>query len=82
MKGLITNDWDRDNLNFLLNTKGDDFADWYAQSDEDDKVYAQELMNAYSRELKLRSELLEVEAKLELTGYGDALRVIDRVSKS
>jgi hypothetical protein len=82
MKGLITNDWDRDNLNFLLNTKGDDFADWYDQSDEDDKVYAQELMDAYSRELKLRSELIEVEAKLELAGYGDALRVIDRVSKS
>lgn len=82
MKGLITNDWDRDNLNFLLNTKGDDFADWYEQSDEDDKVYARELMDAYSKELKLRSELLEVEAKLELKGYGDALRVIDRVSKS
>jgi len=64
-KGLITNDWDRENLEFLLNTKGEDFAEFWEQSDEDDKVYAQELLDAYSRELKLRAELLEVEAKLD-----------------
>ena len=64
MRGLITNDWDRDNLNFLLNTKGEDFADFWAQSDEDDKIYAQELLDAYSRELKLRAEELEIEASL------------------
>ena len=67
MKGLITNEWDRDNLNFLLNVKGDEFAAWYAQSDEDDKAYAQELMDAYSRELKLRAEELEIEARLDNT---------------
>jgi hypothetical protein len=64
-KGLITNDWDRENLEFLLNTKGEDFAEFWEQSDEDDKVYATELLDAYSRELKLRAELLEVEAKLD-----------------
>jgi hypothetical protein len=69
MKGLITNDWDRDNLNFLLNTKGDDFKAWFAQSDEDDKMYAQELMDAYSRELKLRSEELQIESSLVNTNY-------------
>lgn len=76
MKGLITNDWDRDNLNFLLNTRGDDFQAWYAQSDEDDKIYAQELMDAYSRELKLRAEALEIEAMMDLKGTPDASRVI------
>ena len=76
MKGLITNQWDRDNLEFLLNTKGDDFKAWHAQSDEDDKVYARELMDAYSRELKLRSELLEIEALIDLKGTPDASRVI------
>jgi len=65
MKGLIANDWDRDNLNFLLNTKGDDFTAFWEQSDEDDKIYAQQLLDAYSRELKLRAELLEVEARVE-----------------
>jgi len=67
MKGLITNEWDRDNLNFLLNTKGDEFKAWHAQADSDDLAYAQELMDAYSRELKLRAEELEIEARLDNT---------------
>jgi len=65
IKGFINNDWDRENLNFLLNTKGDDFTEFWAQSDEDDKKYAQELMDAYARELQLKSELLEIESKLD-----------------
>jgi hypothetical protein len=81
MKGLITNDWDRDNLNFLLNTKGDDFAAWYAQSDEDDKAYAQELMDAYSRELKLRAEALEIEARLDNTLEADRVIAKFRLTK-
>ena len=76
MKGLITNEWDRDNLEFLLNTKGDEFKAWFAQSDEDDKAYAQELMDAYSRELKLRAEELEIEATLALGNNHEADQVI------
>lgn len=64
MIGLINNEWDRDNLNFLLNTKGEDFEAWWEQSDEDDRVYAQELLDAYSRELQLRSQELDIEASL------------------
>jgi len=79
MKGLITNEWDRDNLEFLLNTKGDAFKAWFAQADEDDKAYAQELMDAYSRELKLRAEELEIEARLDNTQ--EALMVIDKIRK-
>jgi len=78
MKGLITNQWDRDNLNFLLNTKGADFKAWHDQSDEDDKAYARELMDAYSRELQLRSELLEIEAELQLKGTHEADQVIGK----
>ena len=81
MRGLITNEWDRDNLNFLLNVKGDDFADWYAQSDEDDKAYAQELMDAYSRELKLRAEALEIEARLDNTLEANAVIQKFRLTK-
>ena len=67
MRGYITSEWDRDNLNFLLNTKGDDFTAFWEQSDEDDKVYARELLDAYSRELKLRAQELEIEASLDNT---------------
>jgi hypothetical protein len=65
MKGYITNEWDRDNLQFLLNTNSEVLSHWYDQSDEDDKVYAQELLDAYARELKLRAQELLVEAKIE-----------------
>ena len=64
-KGFITSDWDRDNLEFLLNTKGDDFTAFWEQSDGDDRVYAQQLLDAYSRELKLKAEMLEIESKLD-----------------
>ena len=81
MKGLITNDWDRDNLEFLLNTKGDEFKAWFEQSDEDDKAYAQELMDAYSRELQLRTQELEIEGQLALRGYNEAKAVLDKFLK-
>ena len=75
---LITNQWDRDNLEFLLNTKGDDFHAWHAQADEDDLAYAQELMDAYSLELKIRAEELRVEAELALSNNQEANMVIKR----
>ena len=75
---LINNDWDRDNLNFLLNTKGDDFSAWHAQADEDDLAYAQELMDAYSLELKIRSEELRVEGELALSNNQEANKVIQQ----
>ena len=74
--GLITNDWDRDNLNFLLNTKGDDFQAFWDQADEDDRVYAQELLDAYSLELKVLARELEIEARMELVGTQEANVVI------
>lgn len=82
IKGLITNEWDRDNLEFLLNTKGDDFKAWHAQADADDLVYAQELMDAYSRELLLRSQELEIEAKLSLCGNNEAKSLLDKIAKA
>ena len=85
MKGLITNDWDRDNLEFLLNTKGDEFKAWHAQASEDDLAYAQELMDAYSRELKFKAEELRIESELMLQEYNgnypEAKRVIDALMK-
>ena len=75
---LINNQWDRDNLNFLLNTKGEDFQAFWDQADEDDRVYAQELMDAFSLELKIRSEELRVEAELALSNNQEANMVIQR----
>jgi hypothetical protein len=81
MRGLITNEWDRDNLEFLLNTKGDEFKAWHAQADADDLAYAQELMDAYSLELKIRSEELRIEGELALYNNQEAIMVIDKIRK-
>jgi len=82
MKGFINNEWDRDNLEFLLNTKGDEFKAWFEQSDEDDKIYAQELMDAYARELKLKAEELRVECELTmLQEYNTAKNLLDVIAK-
>jgi hypothetical protein len=75
---LITNEWDRDNLEFLLNTKGEDFTAFWAQADEDDKAYAQELLDAYSLELKIRAEELRIEGELALSNNQEANQVIDK----
>ena len=82
MKGLITNDWDRDNLNFLLNASPDVMAEWNAQADADDLAYARELLDAYAEEMRLEAKDLLVESKMALMfDYPDAKRVIDSIAK-
>jgi len=76
---LITNEWDRDNLMFLLTSDDDVLQDWHNQADADDLVYAQELFDSYAEELRLRSELILVEDKMEKTGFSDALEIIKKV---
>ena len=82
MKGLITNDWDRDNLNFLLNASPEAMADWEAWADEDDHEYAQELLDAYAEELRLEAKDLMIEARMSLMfEYPDAKAVIDSIAR-
>jgi len=78
IKGFINNDWDRDNLEFLLNTRGDDFHDFWKQSDEEDRIYAQELLDAYSRELQFQARELELESKLEMDKMQEAKEVLKK----
>lgn len=54
------NDWDKDNLYFLLTTSSEVFEDWLSQADEDDIAYAIELLQQAKTELILeRTELLD-----------------------
>lgn len=53
------NKHDRDNLKFLLTASKETLQDWYSKMDEDDLCYAMELLDAYSKELDVRSALLE-----------------------
>jgi hypothetical protein len=54
------NDWDKDNLHFLLTVSSEVFEDWLAQADEDDIEYAMELIQQAKSELILQKmEILD-----------------------
>ena len=74
------NDHDRNNLNFLLNIDGETFEDWYAQTDEDDRVYAQELLALAAEELRDQARDLRIEAELSvMNSFEQAEAVIGKV---
>lgn len=70
------NDWDRDNLNFLLNASKETLEEWHFYADEDDYRYALELLNEARNELALRElELIDSEAVEDVS---DAQAVLAR----
>ena len=76
------NEYDRDNLEFLLSIDGKTFKDWYAKMSPEDHEYAMELIEKYSKELKERSDALVVEALLIQSSddlYPEANAVIQRI---
>jgi hypothetical protein len=82
IKGLITNDWDRDNLNFLLNSPPEVLKEWEAAMEPDDLAYAQELLDAYAEELRVEATFLKTEAELSLLcEYNTAKTLLDAIAK-
>ena len=74
------NDWDRNNLNFLLNADDRVIKEWTAQVPQDDIDYAHELLALYSQELRERSLALRIEAELgAMSNYHEASMVIDTI---
>ena len=76
------NDWDRNNLNFLLNADDSVIKEWTAQVPQDDIDYAHELLALYSQELREQAIALKIEAEMSLSdNYHEAYMVIDRIRK-
>jgi hypothetical protein len=76
------NDWDRNNLNFLLNADDRIIKEWTAQVPQDDIDYAHELLALYSQELREQAIALKIEAEMSLSdNYHEANMVIDRIRK-
>lgn len=71
------NDWDRNNLNFILNSMDDAFEKWMMEASTDDLAYAMELVARHRRELS------EIEDKLteEITDFTEARQIINRVKE-
>ena len=55
------NDWDKNNLEFLLSLKTEeDWDDWFNATDEDDHVYAMELLKRAQSEVTVKAmEIVE-----------------------
>jgi len=82
MKGLITNERDRENLKFLMACDQETLQDWFQHTGTDDLDYAWELLAAYSRELDLAAEELRVEAELEqLASYPTVEQIIRNIAQ-
>lgn len=65
MKGFITSEHDRKNLEFLMACDQETLEDWFRHTGTNDLDYAWELLSAYSKELDVLAEELRVEAELE-----------------
>jgi hypothetical protein len=67
------NDWDRNNLNFLLTASQETLEDWHNYADEDDYRYALELLEAARMELTLKELLIIDDVAVEDTSEAQAV---------
>jgi hypothetical protein len=73
------NNWDRDNLMFILGADEAEFEAWLSQTTREDVVYALELFARHRNELAVAEmELLESTEELDCT---EALSFINRVKE-
>lgn len=66
-------DYDKENLIFLLNASPEIIKDWYEHIDADDREYASELLAAYSEELRIKDILL---SDIEILNTAPAINVL------
>jgi hypothetical protein len=70
------NNWDRDNLNFLMNASKETLEEWHHYADADDYKYALELLQAARTELAMTElALVDDEAVEDMT---EACSVLSR----
>lgn len=69
------NEWDRDNLNFIMNISEDGFDEWLDQADDDDVDYALSLIRIAKSELLV--EELNIMDDVEDTAVAKA--ILDRI---
>lgn len=72
---MSMNDWDRDNLNFIMNTTDEGFDEWLEQADNDDVEYALELIRMAKAELMVQ----EMEFTDEISNFSEAAKLLDRI---
>jgi hypothetical protein len=74
------NDYDRNNLNYIISLNDDQFTEWAESLDQEDRIYAVQLIQRYRVEKDV--ELMEIEEALQNEAGLDcsqALEIINRV---
>lgn len=72
------NDWDKNNLEFLLTLKTEkDWLDWFEATDEDDHIYAMELIKRAQVELLVKAMEIAEDAG-DLDEYAEANAVLKK----
>ena len=69
------NEWDRDNLDFILNTTDESFEEWLDQADDSDIDYALKLIRIAKAELLTQ----EIELLDNVDNTAEANSLIDRI---
>jgi hypothetical protein len=69
------NEWDRDNLNFIMNASEEGFDEWLEQADNDDIDYALELIRMAKAELMVQ----EMEMTDTVSNFTEANQLIERI---
>jgi len=61
MPGFITNQHDRNNLNFLLSVDQETLKLWYKNCSNDDLLYAKSLLDAFALEIheEIKTQLID-----------------------
>lgn len=68
------NDWDRDNLNFLLNASKDDMEDWWQHATQEDIEYASKLFQIARNEIEM--QLIDLLHLTEVEDFTEANAVL------
>jgi hypothetical protein len=71
------NEWDYDNLMFLIKTNDSVFQDWIEQADNDDVNYALELFKKHRDIIAMR----EIYLRDDITDFSDAKEVLTKFRK-
>ena len=74
------NDFDRENVNFLLNASKEDMEDWYLHATEDDYNYALQIIRAARTELEMQ-ELELIDGEVECMTEFEFTPVMKMLSK-
>ena len=68
------NEWDYDNLMFLIKTNDSVFQDWIEQADNDDVTYALELFKKHRDIIAMR----EIYLRDDITDFSDAKEALTK----